>query len=222
MENYLFDFDGTLADSGDAAVLATQECFKDFELEVPTKEEVRYYMGVPIETFIPEMITKQGKHFTDDQFEQMYTNFRKHYAEIETQTTKLFPGIKSTLEKLKGANKRLYIVSSKSTESLKRNLKQLGIIDFFDALVGSDKVKNYKPAPDGILMLIEQYHLDPQSSVMIGDAKYDIQMGKAAHVKTCGCLWDTFDKELLVNEHPDYLINNPQQLLDLDNESGRN
>ena len=40
--------------------LATQACFKDFDLEVPTAETVRYYMGVPIETFIPELVEKQA------------------------------------------------------------------------------------------------------------------------------------------------------------------
>ena len=42
MQNFLFDFDGTIADSGDAATLATQACFKDFGLEVPSAETVRY------------------------------------------------------------------------------------------------------------------------------------------------------------------------------------
>ena len=36
MENYMFDFDGTLADSGETAVLATQATFKDFGLSLPS------------------------------------------------------------------------------------------------------------------------------------------------------------------------------------------
>lgn len=212
MRNYLFDFDGTLADSGDAAVLATQDCFRNFDLEVPSAKTVRYYMGVPIETYIPELVEKQGKHFTDKQFNEMYDNFRKHYTEIEMQTTKLYDGIENALQTLKKQGKHLFVVSSKHTTSLERNLKQLNILDLFDDCIGSDQVKNYKPAPDGILMLLEHYQLDPDETVMIGDAKYDIQMGKAAHVKTCGCLWDTFDAEMLKKEHPDYLIDVPDKL----------
>lgn len=215
MKNYLFDFDGTIADSGDAAILATQECFKDFDLKVPTDEQVRYYMGVPIETFIPEMVEKQGKNYTDAQYEEMYDSFRKHYGEVEAKTTKLFPGMKATLEQLNKENKNLYIVSSKHTTSLKRNLKQLGIIDLFAEIVGSDQVKNYKPAPDGVLMVLAHNNLNKNDSVMIGDAKYDIEMGQAAGVKTCGCLWDAFDKAALEKRHPNYLINKPEELLNL-------
>ncbi|GAA0809824.1 HAD family hydrolase [Ligilactobacillus aviarius] len=215
MQNFLFDFDGTIADSGDAATLATQACFKDFDLEVPTAETVRYYMGVPIEIFIPELVEKQGKHYSAEQFEAMYDSFRRHYGEIEQETTTLFPQMKDTLTALKDAGKKLFIVSSKASTSLKRNLKTLGIADLFDDLIGSDQAEHYKPAPDGVLMVIEKYHLDKNESVMIGDAKYDLQMGKAAGVKTCGCLWDTFDAQLLKAENPDFLLEKPAELLNI-------
>ena len=215
MQNFLFDFDGTIADSGDAATLATQACFKDFDLEVPTAETLRYYMGVPIEIFIPELVEKQGKHYSAEQFEAMYDSFRRHYGEIEQETTTLFPQMKDTLTALKDAGKKLFIVSSKASTSLKRNLKTLGIADLFDDLIGSDQVEHYKPAPDGVLMVIEKYHLDKNESVMIGDAKYDLQMGKAACVKTCGCLWDTFDAQLLKAENPDFLLEKPAELLNI-------
>lgn len=215
MQNFLFDFDGTIADSGDAATLATQACFKDFGLEVPSAEAVRYYMGVPIETFIPELVEKQGKHYTDQQFEEMYDSFRKHYGEIEEQTTTLFPKMKETLSQLVKDGKKLFIVSSKASTSLKRNLKALGIDELFIDIIGSDQVKNYKPAPDGVLMIIDKYDLNKDESVMIGDAKYDLQMGKAAGVKTCGCLWDTFDEKLLKAENPDFLLEKPEELLNI-------
>nr|WP_252894965.1 HAD hydrolase-like protein [Liquorilactobacillus satsumensis] len=45
MQNFIFDFDGTLADSGKTAVLATQAAFRDFNLKEPTAATVQYYMG---------------------------------------------------------------------------------------------------------------------------------------------------------------------------------
>lgn len=213
IQNFLFDFDGTIADSGDAAVIATQKCFADFELVAPTAQTVRYYMGVPIETFIPELVAKQDKDYTSAQFEEMYTHFRQHYSEVEQLTTALFPQMEETLKTLNNQGKRLFVVSSKASSSLKRNLKALGIQSLFKDLIGSDQVTNYKPAPDGVLTILDKYHLVASESIMIGDAKYDLQMGKAAGVKTCGCLWDTFDVQLLKAEKPDFLLDRPEQLL---------
>ena len=113
MKNYLFDFDGTIADLGDAATLATKACFKDFGLEVPYAEAVRYYMGVPIETFVPELVEKQGKHYSQEQFEKMYDSFCKHYGEIEQQTTTLFPKMKETLNQLVEEGKSYLLFQAK-------------------------------------------------------------------------------------------------------------
>lgn len=213
IRNFLFDFDGTIADSGNAATIATQECFKDFGLDIPTAKEVRYYMGVPIEIFIPKLVSQQGKHYTDIQFDEMYDHFRQHYSEVEQNTTTLFPQMKATLEELNRRGKQLFIVSSKASSSLKRNLKALKIDPLFRGLIGSDQVTNYKPASDGVLKILEKHQLLASESVMIGDAKYDLQMGKAAGIKTCGCLWDTFDEQLLRAEKPDFLLDCPKQLL---------
>ena len=85
----------------------------------------------------------------------------------------------------------------------------------FTDTIGSDQVENYKPAPDGINILANRHDLDKAKMVMIGDAKYDLQMGKAAEVKTCGCAWDTYDIELLKNEEPDYLLEKVEKLLEI-------
>ena len=111
--------------------------------------------------------------------------------------------------------KRLFVVSSKNSVSLNRNLENLGIADLFTDTIGSDQVENYKPAPDGINILANRHDLDKAKTVMIGDAKYDLQMGKAAEVKTCGCAWDTYDIELLKKEEPDYLLEKVEKLLEI-------
>ena len=108
--------------------------------------------------------------------------------------------------------KKIYAVSSKHSEALRRNLELLQIATYFDDLVGSDQVKNYKPAPDGIDVLLERYELDPEQTVMIGDAIYDIQMGHAAGVKTAGVHWGAFDWEAVLEQKPTFALTEVQQL----------
>ena len=40
------------------------------------------------------------------------------------------------------------VVSSKHSTALKRNLEFLEIASYFEGVIGSDQVENYKPAPD--------------------------------------------------------------------------
>lgn len=207
--NYFFDFDKTLASSGDASVQATQQAFRDCGLNVPQKDEILDYMGIPAEVSFPKMAEKQ---LTSSESQHLVQRFRDVYQDYELASTKLYPGIQEMLTKLSNDQKNLFIVSSKQTDAVERNLNNLNIRHFFEDVVGCDQVSHYKPAPDGIILLLNRYHLDRDHSMMIGDARYDLQMGEAACVKTCGAAWDTYDLDSLKNEHPTYIISSPREL----------
>lgn len=210
MKNYIFDFDGTLANSGKAAILATQAAFKDFALSLPADEDVQYYMGVPIEVSFKKM---GAGEFTEEQFTALISSFRMHYKAFETDNLIMFPKIEYVLQKLFSTNKKLFILSSKHSAALNRNLKQLNILQYFQAVCGSDQVKSYKPAPDGVLHILERYNLQKNETIMIGDAIYDLQMGRAAGVSTCGVTWGAHASSLLKKEQPSFLVNKAAELL---------
>lgn len=212
LQNYLFDFDGTLADSGTTTVDAIQAVFADYKFTQPSANEIRYYMGIPIETSFPIWTDHQAD---DKTLAAMYVDFRQIYGELERVNIKLFAGIKDVLATLKADNKELFIVTSKASGAIKRSLKQLAIEQYFTGTIGSDQVDHYKPAPDGVLNIARQYQLNLDQCIMIGDAKYDLQMGNAAGVATCGCKWGAYDVASLEKEKPTYLIDRPQELLTL-------
>ncbi|WP_251545784.1 HAD family hydrolase [Limosilactobacillus caecicola] len=211
--NYFFDFDKTLASSGDASVKATKQAFQDNGLTVPTTDEILDFMGIPAEVSFPKMAAEP---LDQAQTQKVVDRFREVYSDYELESTKLYPGIQAMLDKLTQRHKNLFIVSSKQTDAVDRNLNNLKIRHYFKDVVGCDQVDHYKPAPDGILLLLDKYQLQKEDSVMIGDARYDLQMGKAAGVQTCGVTWDAFDVESLKREHPTYLIDAPLELLPLD------
>ncbi len=212
MESFLFDFDNTLADSGEASIMAVQKVFAAAKKPVPTRNMIFSDMGLPIEASFPVWAKLDKK---DLQLEKMYASFRKYYSQIEDSNTTLFPGIADTLKELRDSHHKLYVVSSKSSGPLARNLEKLGIGQYFTDLIGSDLVEHFKPAPDGILKLIEKYRLNKQNAVMIGDAIFDLQMGKRAGVKTAGASWGAFDVEALKAQAPTYLFDSPAHLLQI-------
>lgn len=211
MENYIFDFDGTLADSGQAAVLATQSAFKEFNLATPTTSQIEYYMGIPIEVSFKKMAP--GHFFSEQAFSDLLTIFRRQYQIAEQTSLTLFPQMKSVLQQLMYNQKHLFVVSSKHSTPLKRNLVQLHIAEYFQAVVGSDQVTHFKPAPDGVLQVLNQYSLSKDDSIMIGDAIFDLQMGQAANIHTCGVTWGAHSVNELNKQHPDYLLNTVSDLL---------
>jgi len=210
MHNFFFDFDSTLADTRNVAVIATQRAFAARGLTQPSRAAVVSYMGVPIEVSFAKMADHA---LTAAELESLYTTFREQYQQAEQLGISLFTGMADTLSELKARGERLYVVSSKHSVPLQRNLEQVGLGTTFAAISGSDTVANYKPAPDGILNLVDRFDLVAAESVMIGDAKYDMQMGHNAGVATAAALWGAADPESVRAEEPTYLLRTPMELL---------
>lgn len=209
---YVFDFDGTLADSRECSVVSTQEAFKKMGLSIPDAKDIESYMGIPIEVSFKEM---SQNSLSAEKLDQLFYCFREIYKSYENELIKTFPHVEDILQEIKSLQKQLYIVSSKHSNVLERNLKSLGIYHFFDDVISADKVEYFKPHPDGINKIIEKNKFDRKRVMMIGDAIYDIQMAKAAKVVSCGVTWGCHSEELLAKENPDYLIHNFHELLDL-------
>ncbi|MFC6289697.1 HAD family hydrolase [Levilactobacillus angrenensis] len=210
MHNFLFDFDSTLADTRDVAVMATQKAYEAKGLAIPSREAVVSYMGVPIEVSFAKMATES---LSEAALTDLYTEFRAQYHEAEKLGISLFAGMGATLATLKNQGARLFVVSSKHSVPLQRNLDQIGLGQTFEAISGSDTVAHYKPAPDGILSLLQRFDLDAKQSVMIGDAKYDMQMGNNAGIATAAAMWGAADPASVKAEQPTYLLQTPSELL---------
>lgn len=212
INNIIFDFDGTLADSKLCSVLATQHAFYQLGLQKPDEKVIEYYMGVPIEVSFKEIAEFE---LQDAMFEELLTSFRRAYKELENDTLSTFPNIPEVLQSLVQHEKQLFVVSSKKSDVLLRNLQTLNIDKYFKDIIGSDKVSNYKPHPEGILKIVELYTLKREETIMIGDTIFDLQMAKDAGVHSCGVTWGSHRKEKLLEEKPTFLVDVVQQLVKL-------
>lgn len=214
MKAFIFDFDGTLADSGECGLIATQKAFAECNLPIPTKELVDYYMGIPIEKSFHEM---SNHKLNDEQFTELLNCFRRFYKIYEEQLITSFPHIKEVLRSFHSEGYLLFVVSSKKTDVLYRNLQKLQIDEFLTDWIGSDQVNYYKPHPDGIFKIINRYSLNIDECAMIGDAIFDIQMGKAAGCKTVAVNWGSHSKEQLLNEEPTFFAKDVKDLYNIKN-----
>lgn len=211
ISSIIFDFDGTLGDSSVCGNLATKAAFEQFGLEVPSDEQIEYYMGIPIEESFKKM---SHQDWSDKEFEKLLSSFRNFYKHYEEENLQVFSGTEEMLRTLSKKNLPLFVVSSKHTSVLARNLHSLGIAEFFEEIVGSDKVSNYKPHPEGITYLLVRHHLVATESLMVGDAIFDLQMGKAAGVHTAAVTWGSHSEKNLRKEVPDFVAHTTKELTD--------
>ncbi|MBE9896745.1 HAD family hydrolase [Enterococcus casseliflavus] len=211
IECVIFDLDGTLLDSRECSIKATKAAFTEMGLKVPSEVVIEHYMGIPIE----ESFFKMSEQPLDQETAtELIRVFRTYYQTYEESTLNVFPEIPHVLEILMKRKVPCFVVSSKKTAVVKRNLAAQNLVAFFEEIIGSDAVSHYKPHPEGINKVVTQYQFDPSRTIMVGDAIFDIQMGKAAGVKTIAVTWGSHDAKKLSAEKPDALAEAPQDILD--------
>ena len=175
---FIFDLDGTLADSKDDLKAAINHTLKSFGMKALTDQEIREVVG--------NGITRLFKNITGKTEEEKYETIRTYIEYLESHlldTTVPYPGV---IETLSGIAKRKALVTNKLVRMAERVVTALGMADHLDLIVGSDSTPKMKPDPAPIHLALESFNVAPEKTVMIGDTVDDILSAKAAGVIPCG------------------------------------
>lgn len=178
VNHFLWDFDGTLADSYGLLtqnVLLTAERFG--RQEDPTE------ILSMLKKSLPECIEVLSERYGITR-----EAFRAEYDEVEAAgdllTVTVIPGIPEVLHQLSERGAKHYIVTHRSRSSCEVILRNLGLMDCFEGMVTQEDPLPRKPAPDRCLYVLEKYGIQPCEAMMIGDRPLDITAGLGAGVLT--------------------------------------
>jgi len=95
------------------------------------------------------------------------------------------PGAAELLEALGRRGTRLGILTRNSAQSARVTLEAAGLGEFFadQDLIAREHAPP-KPRPDGILRLLRQWNARPESALIVGDYRFDLEAGRAAGIAT--------------------------------------
>lgn len=209
--NYIFDFDGTLADTQTVIFQSWVLTCEQLSLPIISLSQIRSMMGWSL-IKIAQTIAKSEDV---DIVQNLILTYRKNYQIIcnaESSPIKLFDGTVEMLQNLKDSGKTLFVVSAKPSQTLNLTLEQLEIKKFFVEIIGADDVIFTKPNPEAIETLISKYNLIKSETIIIGDALVDIQMGQNAKVKTCGVTWGATDPEIIATFGADWVADSVAEI----------
>ena len=173
----LFDLDGVIFDSERAVfnewkLLSEKYGFPD--LEVPYMKCI----GVNAAACRRIFLDYYGDDFPYDRYcDERRQNFREKYGNGRLP---LKPGVKDLLAFLKQNGFPLAVASSTRTETVKQELRDAGLLDYFDEVVGGDMTERSKPAPDIFLKAAEALNVPPENCCVIEDSYNGIRAASAA------------------------------------------
>jgi len=142
-----------------------------------------------------------------------YPKVNKIFWDEYFTTIEMFAWVPAILEQLT----REYIIAVYSNSSAESVVTSLGsAAENFAMIVGYKEVQNLKPAPDGILQIVETLDLNPAHTIMVGDSDVDIIAGKNAGVMTGLVTWGAVDSQEEIDALAAHkVLHNPEELLDL-------
>jgi pyrophosphatase PpaX len=172
-EAYLFDWDGTLAQTVEIWLEGLRQAYEHFGI-VLSREILAQNLGdwsMPIKNGIkPEDIPE---------FNQI---LKQKGQELGVLTPPLFDGVLEMLRRLKEAHKKLVLITSSERQVIDIVLSHHEITELFDLVITVTDVKAHKPDPEGILFAIEKLGTTKEQAVMLGDSDKDLGAAKNAGV----------------------------------------
>ncbi len=135
------------------------------------------------------------------------------YRKARTVLAEPYPGVMSTLLKLKQKGLKLAIVSDAPILQAWTRLTEMKIQEFFDAVVTFDDTGERKPSKKPFEKAIEQLGMKPEEVLHVGDwPERDIAGAKALGMKTAFAKYGT-EKPMTVKA--DYELSKVEDLLTL-------
>ena len=211
MKLIILDFDGTLADTQPLILRSLQGTIAELGLPSRTDAECASIIGLPLKECFVKLVNAD-----DTLAERCCEVYRRLFDEYNHPgTVTLFPHVEETLHELHRRGLQLAICSSRARATLDRFVLTFGFEQLVQAVVSSDDVQRGKPYPDPALRVLELTGCKAEEALMVGDASYDILMGRAAGCHTCGVTYGNQTAAQLRDAGADYLIDNFQELLTL-------
>ena len=163
----LFDMDGVIFDSEIKVI----ECWKDIaekygfgDIETPCYEA----LGTTREIAREIMLAHYGADFPYDAYkDEMAALFHARYGEGRLPKKK---GVEELLQFLHVHNLKVALASSTRREVVTQELRDGGLLDYFDAVICGDMVARSKPEPDIFLKACEVLGVAPEHAVGIEDS----------------------------------------------------
>lgn len=203
----IFDLDGTLADTLYDLADATNYGLEKLGYPVHPYESYKRFVGNGVQKLCYRALPDNKK----DDTEKLLEIFSEYYGMHFLDKTKLYPGMKKTLDTLKENNVILAVATNKPQNFARQIInKLLPEFDFVKVLGGCAE-RPKKPDTAIIDEIISDFP-EEENIFMIGDSNVDIQTAKNAGIHSIGCAWGFRGIEELTGAGADFIAENPADI----------
>ena len=190
----LFDWDGTLADTAEASFRCYVRTFEELGIAFDREAYARTYSPNWYLTFRALGVPEERWGYLD-------RRWLEHFA---TEEIALIDGARELLASLVSRGLATGIVTSGGRERVSRELEHHGVAQHVHASVYGCDVARKKPHPEGLELCLSRLGVAADRAVFVGDSPEDIEMAKAAGVRSIAIPGGYPNRDALLAAGPDH------------------
>ena len=210
MDLLIFDLDGTLVDSRLDLANSVNAMLAHMGMGALTNERVYTYVGNGAPVLVRRSL---GEQATEEEFRRALQFFMEYYGAHDLEETTLYPGVRESLDRFRGAGKRMAVLTNKPAAMSREILEGLGVAGHFFQILGGDSLEHRKPHPMGVETLMREAGTDRARTMMVGDSSVDVATARNAGIACCGVTYG-FQPESLRDPAPELVVDRMEQFAD--------
>ncbi|MBN1399296.1 MAG: HAD family phosphatase [Anaerolineae bacterium] len=175
----IWDMDGVLADTGEAHLRAWQVLYGERGQTI-TREEFAETFGMANGPIIRGWL---GEATPDGEVAEIAARKEALYRELLRGQVEPLPGVLTWLEHARGLGLRQIVASSTEMANIIAVIGELGIGNFFDALISGAFLPRSKPDPGLFLQAAATVGAEPSGCLVIEDAIVGVEAARRAGMR---------------------------------------
>jgi phosphoglycolate phosphatase len=208
----VFDCDGTLVDSQHNIIAATIAAWRRHGLADPTPDLIRRQVGLTLEIAV-ERLLGGGEPAFISAIANTYREIVHDLRAREDVQEPMFDGMRELIVALEAPEIFLGVATGKNLVGLEHTLQSLGLRERFHTLQTADRCRS-KPDPEMVIRAMAETANAPESTVVIGDTSFDMEMAQAAGATPVGVAWGYHPAEELRAAGAVEVLQHPLALID--------
>jgi HAD superfamily hydrolase (TIGR01509 family) len=173
---YLFDCDGTLADSMPLHFAAWLDSCAHFGVRFPISETEFYALGgIPTRTLAADLLRRAGAALDASEFAEFKES--RYFARLAD--AKPIPEVVAFASD-RARTHPVAVVTGATRPVVERTLERIGLAGFFQTLVSAERVPRGKPFPDGFLLAAELLGVPAERCLVVEDSEAGREAALAA------------------------------------------
>ncbi len=176
MKYVIFDFNGTVLDDTEVCLKAENMTIEHYGLqrEPLTMDEYLHIFTFPVKDYYEAV----GFDWSKYSFEEVGAYWFEWYRRLRDEY-RVHDGVVEILKKNRVSGNRNILLSASSLKELKLQLKELGIEDLFDEVLGRGDIYAGSKIDVALDWIRDK---DPADCLMIGDSLHDLETARAMKV----------------------------------------